>query len=106
MTQTSAALLTDFYQLTMAQAYCELEMNETAVFELFVRRLPPSRRFLVAAGLEQALEYIERLRFTAADLAFLSQLGSFPSRFLARLGAVRFTGSVHAMTAGTPFFLA
>ncbi|HLZ97913.1 MAG TPA: nicotinate phosphoribosyltransferase [Steroidobacteraceae bacterium] len=103
-TQTSAALLTDFYQLTMAQAYCELEMNETAVFELFVRRLPPTRRFLVAAGLEQALEHIEQLRFTVADLEFLSQLGSFQSRFLDRLGAVRFTGSVHAMPEGTPFF--
>ena len=62
----ASALLTDFYQLAMAQAYFESEMNDTAVFELFVRRLPPRRHFLVAAGLEQAVDYLEQLRFTGA----------------------------------------
>jgi len=52
-------LLTDLYELTMARAYHELGMQETAVFELFVRRLPPTRRFLIAAGLEQVVEYLE-----------------------------------------------
>ncbi len=98
------ALLTDLYQLTMAQAYFELDMSANAVFELFVRRLPDTRRFLLAAGLEPALEYIEHLKFTADDLAFLSGVGVFRRDFLDYLGGVRFTGSVHAMREGTPFF--
>lgn len=98
------ALLTDYYQLTMAHAYFELGMSETAVFELFVRRLPGARRFLLAAGLAQALDYVEQLQFTPDDLEFLARLGSFPERFIEHLGKVRFTGSVHAMPEGTPFF--
>jgi nicotinate phosphoribosyltransferase len=98
------ALLTDLYQLTMAQAYFELGMRENAVFELFVRRLPETRRFLLAAGLEQALEYIEGLRFTADDIAFLATLGRFRTDFLDCLRSVRFTGAVHAMPEGSPFF--
>jgi nicotinate phosphoribosyltransferase len=98
------ALLTDLYQLTMAQAYFELQMGETAVFELFVRRLPSSRRFLIAAGLEHALEYIEALHFTGADLEFLSGLGHFSQPFLEYLRTLRFTGSIHAMPEGTPCF--
>ena len=104
MKSAAKALLTDLYQLTMAQAYFELDMTETAVFELFVRRLPPTRHFLLAAGLEQALEYIEDARFSAEDLAFLATLGTFRRDFLDYLGTVRFTGSLHAMPEGTPFF--
>ena len=104
MKPAAAALLTDLYQLTMAQAYFELGMHESAVFELFVRRLPPTRGFLLVAGLEQALEYIESLRFTAEELAFLSEVGLFRNDFLDYLGSVRFTGAVHAMPEGTPFF--
>jgi len=100
----SSVLLTDLYQLTMAHAYFELDMHETAVFELFVRRLPRPRRFLVAAGLEQVLDYLEGLRFSAEDIEFLASLGTFPARFLDHLAGVRFTGSVHAMREGTPFF--
>jgi len=98
------ALLTDLYQLTMAQAYFQLGMNGSAVFELFVRRLPETRHFLLAAGLEQALEYVENLRFTADDLAFLSGVGLSSSDFLDYLGGVHFTGSIHALGEGTPFF--
>jgi nicotinate phosphoribosyltransferase len=97
-------LLTDLYQLTMANAYFELGMNDTAVFELFVRTLPRTRGFLVAAGLEQALEYLEQLHFAAEELEFLASLGLFSSAFLTRLGTLRFTGSVQAMPEGTPFF--
>ena len=104
MKPAAAALLTDLYQLTMAQAYFELGMHESAVFELFVRRLPPTRGFLLVAGLEQALEYIESLRFTADELAFLSEVGRFRNDFLDYLGSVRFSGAVHAMPEGTPFF--
>jgi len=105
MNGESAALLTDLYQLTMAQAYFELGMHESAVFELFVRRLPSRRRFLLAAGLEQAIEYLEELRFSATDLDFLGGLKIFTPAFLHRLSTLRFTGSVHAMPEGTPFFV-
>ncbi|HEU4624114.1 MAG TPA: nicotinate phosphoribosyltransferase [Steroidobacteraceae bacterium] len=100
----SEALLTDLYQLTMAHAYFKLGMRGTAVFELFVRRLPPARRFLLAAGLEQVLRYLEELRFTPADLEFLAGMKIFPEDFLEYLGTVRFTGSVYAIAEGTPFF--
>lgn len=104
MTSTHPALLTDLYQLTMAHAYFELDMHETAVFELFVRRLPRKRHFLVAAGLEQAVEYLEQLRFEAGELEFLASLRIFSPAFLDHLEGVRFTGSVHALSEGTAFF--
>jgi nicotinate phosphoribosyltransferase len=100
----SDALLTDFYELAMAQAYFESEMDATAVFELFVRRLPNTRRFLVAAGLEQVVDYLEQLRFEDADLAYLASLNKFSAPFLDHLGTVRFTGALHALPEGTPFF--
>ena len=63
-------LLTDLYQINMIQAYLEHGDTETAVFELFARTLPSSRGFLMAAGLEQALEYLETLRFSPGDVAW------------------------------------
>ena len=65
MNPLSTPLLTDLYQLTMLQAYFEHQMTDTAVFELFVRKLPPDRNFLIAAGLEQALNFVGQLRFGA-----------------------------------------
>lgn len=104
MSVGASALVTDLYHLTMAQAYFKLGMRDTAVFELFVRRLPPVRRFLLAAGLEQVVEYLETVRFIDTELEFLASLKIFPAEFLDYLAAVRFTGSVHAMPEGTPFF--
>jgi nicotinate phosphoribosyltransferase len=97
-------LLTDLYELTMLQAYFEQRMNGTAVFELFVRKLPPHRNFLVAAGLEQALAYLAALRFTAEDLDWLAQSGRFTPAFIASVADLRFTGDVDAMPEGTVFF--
>ena len=68
MEPAPGALLTDLYQLTMIQAYLDSGQTDTAVFEFFVRKLPPPRGFLMAAGLEQALELLENLRFTADEL--------------------------------------
>ena len=104
MSASASALLTDLYQLTMAHAYFKLGMRETAVFELFVRRLPRTRRFLLAAGLEQVVEYLESLRFAEADLEFLASMKIFPRDFLEHLSTLRFTGSLHAMPEGTTFF--
>ncbi len=104
MRVSGTALLTDLYQLTMAHAYFERSMNETAVFELFVRRFPPARHFLLAAGLAQAIQYLQELRFAPDELEFLSALGSFPNSFLDYLAQLRFTGSVDAIPEGTAFF--
>src|SRR5688500_3207748 len=97
-------LLTDLYQLTMLQAYYEQGMTDTAVFELFVRRLPPGRDFLVAAGLEQALDFLEGLRFGEEALAWVRGSGLFNDRFSQDLGKLRFTGDVDAMPEGTVFY--
>ncbi len=104
MNLANSALLTDLYQLTMLQTYHAERMRETAVFELFVRRLPPEREFLLAAGLEQALDYLENLRFTTEELDWLAGHGGFSPQFVASLKDLRFTGSVHALPEGTAFF--
>ncbi len=99
-----SALLTDLYQLTMLQGYHDCGMDETAVFEFFVRRLPPERGFLIAAGLEQALQFLENLKFSRSELEWLQKTGRFGDRFIASLESLRFTGDVHAMREGTIFF--
>ena len=68
----SSPLLADLYQFTMLQSYLEQGMQETAVFELFIRKLPPGRNFMVAAGLEQVLDFLENLQFSAAELSWLA----------------------------------
>ena len=97
-------LLTDLYELTMLQAYRACGMNDTAVFELFVRALPPERNFLLAAGLEQVVEYLLALRFPADDLDWLASTGRFDAGFLDSLRDFRFTGDVDAMPEGTLAF--
>ncbi|HEX6320587.1 MAG TPA: nicotinate phosphoribosyltransferase [Burkholderiales bacterium] len=104
MNPLTSPLLTDLYQLTMLQAYYEQGMTDTAVFELFVRKLPPGRDFLVAAGLEQALEYLEDLRFGEEELAWVRASGLFKDAFSDELRKLRFTGDVDAMPEGTVFY--
>ncbi|HXW71285.1 MAG TPA: nicotinate phosphoribosyltransferase [Methylocella sp.] len=104
MDSAAGPLLIDLYQLTMVEAYLENEQTQTAVFEFFVRTLPPRRGFLLAAGLEQAIEYFEGLRFSTEDLAWLAKQGQFKAPVLDWLTAFRFTGDVHAIPEGTPFF--
>jgi nicotinate phosphoribosyltransferase len=100
----SSPLLTDLYELTMLQAYFARGMTDAAVFELFVRKLPPGRNFLVAAGLEQALDFVEGLRFGDEELGWIRGCGLFRPDFADRLAALRFTGDIHAMPEGTVFF--
>ena len=97
-------LLTDRYQLTMLQAYWQHGMHETAVFEFFVRKLPAQRNFLVAAGLDQALAYLEELAFSPDDIEWLAKTQRFQPGFLRWLKDLRFTGDVNAMPEGTVFF--
>lgn len=99
-----SALLTDFYQLTMLQAYFSQQMNDIASFEFFVRRLPDERNFLLAAGLAQVVAYLAELHFTEQDLAWLRKSGKFSDAFLASLAGWRFSGDVDAMPEGTVFF--
>lgn len=104
MTGRPSALLTDLYQINMIQAYLDHGETKTAVFEFFVRNLPARRGFLVAAGLEQALEFLAGLRFSPAEIDWLRSTGRFRQNLLDYLAEFRFTGDVHAMPEGTVFF--
>lgn len=102
------ALHTDLYQLTMAAGYHQSgKGRERAVFELFVRRLPDNRDFLIAAGLPQAVEYLLNLSFTGEQIDYVRKLPQFQSaspEFFDYLRGYRFTGDLFAMREGTPFF--
>ena len=98
------ALLTDLYQLTMAACYFDQDMHEEATFSFFIRKYPAHRVYFVAAGLEEALRYLETLRFAEDDLAYLASTGLFKTNFLDYLKGVRFTGEVHALPEGSVFF--
>jgi nicotinate phosphoribosyltransferase len=104
MAHYSPALLTDLYELTMAQAYLEEGMTGDAVFSLFVRRLPERRNYLLACGLDDVLAFLETLRFDAAALAYVESLGRFSIRFVRFLENLSFTGDVFAVPEGTPVF--
>ena len=98
------AVLTDLYQLAMLKAYHDRGMNQTAVFEFYIRNLPVQRNFLMAAGLEQVLDYLENLQFTRQERDWLKSSGRFPADFVDSLKDFRFTGDVDALPEGTIFF--
>ena len=98
------ALLTDLYELNMLQAYHAEGMHDTAVFDLFMRRLPPNRDYLVACWLEHVLHYLETFRFEGHHLDYLRSLNRFPASFIDYLSTLRFTGDVYAVPEGTVIF--
>ena len=104
MYPATSPLLTDLYELNMVQAYLDQDQTHTAVFEFFVRRLPARRGFLMAAGLEQAIDFLENLQFSKEEIDWLRQNYRFTDRFLDYLARLRFTGDVDAMPEGTIFF--
>jgi nicotinate phosphoribosyltransferase len=110
VTSDSAAngLLTDLYELTMAAGYFEAgKSEERASFELSIRRLPPNRSFILAAGLAQVVEYLTSVAFTDEALLYLSYLPQFAktsAAFFDRLRQFRFTGDLFAVEEGTPVF--
>jgi len=104
MNPLTSPLLTDLYQLNMMQAYLDHGDTQTAVFEFFVRKLPAQRGFLIAAGLERALDFLENLRFSAEEIDWLASTGRFEQRLLDQLADFRFGGDVHAMPEGRIFF--
>lgn len=102
-----SGLLTDLYELTMAAGYLQTRFDARATFELFVRHLPPQRNYLVAAGLEQGLEFLEKVHFTADEIAFLRRHPVFRNirdEFFDYLAKFRFTGDVWAVPEGTLVF--
>src|SRR6266446_5750078 len=98
------ALLTDLYELTMLQSYFAERMNDIAVFDLFIRRLPPVRNYFVACGLEHVLAYFESLSFSSEAIAYLRSLNKFSGAFLESLRGFRFTGDAYAVSEGTVVF--
>jgi len=104
MTPSASPLTTDLYQLNMVQAYLDHGGDKEAVFEFFIRRLPERRGFLLAAGLEDALAYLETLHFSSADIVWLKATGRFRSNLIDYLAAFRFRGDVHALPEGTACF--
>ena len=104
MFQPHSLLLTDLYQLNMMQAYHTEGLNETAVFEFFVRKMPADRGFFMAAGLQQLVEFLETMEFSREDLDYLDRTGRFTNGFLEYLETFRFTGDLDAMSEGTIFF--
>ena len=98
------ALLTDLYELTVSAAFFDRGFNETASFEVAMRRMPPGRGFMIAAGIERLAEALEEYRFDGAAIEHLESLKLFKPAFLEFLSTIRFTGSIRALPEGTIYF--
>src|SRR5690349_2038969 len=104
MSSPESPLTTDLYELNMVQAYLDRGEDKEAVFEFFVRRLPERRGFLLAAGLDDALAYLETLRFSPGEIDWLKSTNRFRGNLIDYLTAFRFTGDVHAIPEGSVCF--
>jgi len=98
--QRSREIMTDLYELTMVASYFEQDMFAPATFSLFVREYPPNRSYLVCAGLDPLLDYLEAFHFRSDDLEYLERKSIFPDKFLQFLEKLRFTGDVRAIPEG------
>jgi nicotinate phosphoribosyltransferase len=98
------SILNDLYEFTVAAAFFERGMNGAASFEVMVRRFPPSRGYMIAAGLERVLEILEDFHFDASAIDHLESLHIFKPEFLHHLSQLRFSGSVRALVDGSIFF--
>jgi len=103
VTEADMSMLVDFYELTMCASYFESRRNETATFDLFIRKLPPNRSYFIFAGLEQVLLFLENVKFTPQHVDYLRKKG-FKQDFLEYLKKFRFTGEVWAVPEGTIVF--
>jgi len=104
MTPSTSPLTTDLYELNMVQAYLDRGEDKEAAFEFFVRRLPSRRGFLLAAGLDDALDFLEHMHFSAEEIDWLKSTGRFRDNLIDYLAAFRFTGDVHAIPEGSVCF--
>src|SRR5919197_5436597 len=97
LSPAQVSLLVDLYELTMSASYLRVGMNDLAIFELFPRRLPPGRQWLLAAGLGPTLELVGSLRFGPPEVGYLRSLGRFGEDFPAYLRSFRFSGEIDAI---------
>lgn len=98
-------MLTDFYELTMANGYLAKGMRDKiCVFDMFFRRVPDGGGFAIAAGLEQLVRYLNNLSFTPEDLAYLRSKNTFSEEFLSYLESFKFSCNVWSVEEGTPIF--
>ncbi len=97
-------LLTDLYELTMMQGYFKTGNNETVIFDAFYRTNPSNGGYAICAGLEQIIEYIDRLHFSEEDISYLRGIGIFEEDFLEYLSSFRFSGDIYAIPEGTVVF--
>ena len=104
MSTMNLTLLTDLYELTMMQGYFKNHCNETVVFDMFYRKNPCDNGYAIAAGLDQVIDYIKRLRFSEEDVAYLASLNIFDRDFLDYLKDFRFSGDIYAIPEGTVVF--
>ncbi|MBS3146405.1 nicotinate phosphoribosyltransferase [Candidatus Woesearchaeota archaeon] len=102
--QENIALLTDLYQLTMGQVYLAQNKNDISTFDLFVRDLPKERGYLIAAGLEQVVDYLQNLKFSKESINTLRSLNLFSESYIKYLEDFHFSGSLYAVPEGTPIF--
>jgi len=103
--QTPPAMLTDLYELTMAEVYFRRQMFQPATFSLFIRAYPPDRGYFISAGLENVLAFLETARFSSEDRDYLATTGRFSQGFLDYLADFRFSGEVAAIPEGRLFFV-
>ena len=97
-------LVADFYEFTMSNGYYINNMNDIAYFDLFFRKVPDGGGYAIMAGLEQAIEYIQNLKFDEDDIEYLRRQNMFDEKFLEYLKDFKFTGDVWAVPEGTPIF--
>ena len=103
--QTNMTMLCDFYELTMGNGYLKSGIRDRITyFDVFFRKCPDGGGFAIAAGLEQVVEYIQDLRFSEEDIAYLRSRDLFCEEFLEYLKDFRFTGDIYAVPEGTPVF--
>ncbi len=104
MSTMNISMMTDLYELTMMQGYFESKKNEKVVFDVFYRRNPCNGGYAIMAGLDQVIDYIKNLRFSAEDVEYLRGLKIFGEDFLSYLKDFRFSGDIYAIPEGTVIF--
>lgn len=103
--ERNLTMLTDFYELTMANGYLHKGMQDRqVVFDMFFRRIPDGGGYAIVAGLEQLMQYLDNLQFSEEDLAFLRSKNTFSEEFLDYLRRFKFTCDVWAIKEGTPVY--
>lgn len=105
MENRNLSLVTDFYELTMSNAYFEKNMKDMVVyFDVFFRQIPDNSGYAICAGLEQIIDYVKNLKFTNEDISYLKSLNKFSNNFLNYLKNFKFTGDIWAIPEGTVIF--